>query len=110
MKDNRQPLAQGDVLLIPVDAVPEGATVVPRDHGRVVLAYGEVTGHAHAIVAPEAEATLLTTEQNERFLRLVSPQVLVHEEHGPIGVGPGTWRVTPQREYAYGEAEQRVAD
>ena len=45
---------QGDVLLRAIDAIPDSATfTVERDAGRIVLAYGEVTGHAHAIVAPE---------------------------------------------------------
>ena len=42
---------QGDVLLIPTDAIPEKAKRVTRDAGRIVLAYGEVTGHAHAIAS-----------------------------------------------------------
>src|SRR5947208_3733029 len=49
---------QGDVLIVPLAeaAVPEtaaGATPEPRDaRGRLVLALGEVTGHAHAVVGP----------------------------------------------------------
>jgi hypothetical protein len=43
---------QGDVLLIRVDSLPTGLREIPRDRGRVVLAYGETTGHAHAIEAP----------------------------------------------------------
>ena len=39
---------QGDVLLVPASR-PGDAKPVGRDCGRVVLAYGEVTGHAHAI-------------------------------------------------------------
>ena len=40
---------QGDVLILRVNSVPDGLKVEPRDNGRVILAYGEVTGHAHAI-------------------------------------------------------------
>lgn len=49
---------QGDVLIVPLgeDAVPDhavGAVSEPRDgRGRLVLALGEVTGHAHAVVGP----------------------------------------------------------
>lgn len=47
---SKQPiLRQGDVLLTPVKSLPQGCTEVPLDKGRIVLAYGEVTGHAHAI-------------------------------------------------------------
>jgi len=48
---------QGDVLLVPVAQIPDGARRVKRERGRVVLAWGEVTGHAHAIAS--SAATLL---------------------------------------------------
>ena len=40
---------QGDVLIVPVRSMPGGMARRERDGGRIVLAYGEVTGHAHAI-------------------------------------------------------------
>jgi hypothetical protein len=43
---------QGDVLIREVTEIPNNLNTVPRDAGRVVLAYGEVTGHAHAITDP----------------------------------------------------------
>src|SRR6266851_6625022 len=42
---------QGDVLLCCVDRIPSGAKSVPRDGDRVVVAEGELTGHAHAFTA-----------------------------------------------------------
>jgi hypothetical protein len=40
---------QGDVLAIAVKSIPADARETKRDeHDRIVLAYGEVTGHAHA--------------------------------------------------------------
>src|SRR5258708_19796990 len=42
---------QGDVLIIPVEWIPEKLDPVDRENGRVVLAHGEVTGHAPAIMA-----------------------------------------------------------
>jgi hypothetical protein len=88
---------QGDVLVVAVDAVPDSARPVPRDAGRIVLAYGEVTGHAHAIDAPEAEAMLLSVSENERFLRLMADVDLAHEEHAAIRIPAGTYRVVRQR-------------
>lgn len=55
---NLNQFRQGDVLLQRVGDVgelPEGLVPVARDRGRVVLAYGEVTGHAHALLDPNAE-------------------------------------------------------
>lgn len=46
---------QGDVLLIPVKDLPEGLEKSRTDRGFNVLAYGEVTGHAHAVKAEESE-------------------------------------------------------
>ena len=45
----------------PSDAIPEAAKPVARDHGRVVLAYGEATGHAHAIASAGRHAAPATT-------------------------------------------------
>jgi hypothetical protein len=102
-------IRQGDVFVTRVTAIPAGTTEVPRDAGRVVLAYGEVTGHAHAIVSPDA--TLLRTADDRRFLRIVGSGVaLVHEEHATIELVPGTYEVRRQREYEYGEGERQVAD
>lgn len=98
---------QGDVLVVPVAEIPQAAQVVPRDKGRVILAYGEVTGHAHVVDAPEA--TLLTTTEQERFLRLVTAAPLVHEEHATITLPAGNYQVIRQAEYEPGSA-RRVAD
>ncbi|MCJ7710151.1 MAG: hypothetical protein MUQ32_04905 [Chloroflexi bacterium] len=88
---------QGDILLRRVARLPGVLAAVPRDAGRIVLAYGEVTGHAHAIDAPEAEATLLTADQNQRFLRLLADVDLRHEEHATIHLPAGTYAVIQQR-------------
>ncbi len=39
---------QGDVVLTPLKAVPAGAVPVDPVNGRLILAYGEVTGHHHS--------------------------------------------------------------
>lgn len=62
----KQPIRQGDVLLVPVSRLPEGCTEVPNDRGRIVLAYGEVTGHAHAIADHIVLAEQLQRHHDER--------------------------------------------
>ena len=91
---------QGDVLLVPVDEAPDGARPVARTGGRLILAEGEATGHAHAIGSHRA--TLLEAGE-DRYLRVGSPVTLDHEEHAPITVAPGTYRVVIQREYVPAE-------
>lgn len=86
---------QGDVLLVEVDRIPDDAMAQPRS-GRIVLAEGEATGHAHAIHERDARTF---THEGERFLLTRSKAQLVHEEHGPIDVPAGAWRIVVQREY-----------
>lgn len=108
---------QGDVFICETPgSTPVGAPV-PRDKGRVVLAYGELTGHAHAIAAPAAKlyelATPATDEElrslGERILRSTTAFTLKHEEHAQIKLPAGTYRVIHQREYSP-EALRSVAD
>jgi hypothetical protein len=102
---NRKQCRQGDVLLIPVEALPAG-TIEESADGRVVLAYGEVTGHAHAIDAALAK----TYEKGaERYVVVSEGAVLRHEEHSPIKLAPGVYKVQLQREYEP-EGFRRVTD
>lgn len=101
---------QGDVLIAETTDVPDGLTPVPLDNGRVILAHGEVTGHAHAV---EGDVGLFTASDladlEERFLKVEQEAQVVHEEHDTIALPPGTYRVIRQREYAP-EAPRYVAD
>lgn len=86
---------QGDVGLVK-EPVPKNATHKPES-GRVVLAYGEVTGHAHAL-APKT--VLVFEHEGTRWIRVPKKgAVLSHEEHGKIALAPGDYRVVIQREY-----------
>lgn len=111
---------QGDVLLFPVGAVPKKLAPVARENGRLILAHGEVTGHAHAIVDERAELVGLVPEQDgfvtadqaaELYLMVHGdgPVDLVHDEHDTIPVEAGAYRVVRQREYAP-EQNRMVAD
>lgn len=106
-------IRQGDVALVPRQPLSADerakATPVARDQGRVVLAYGEVTGHAHAIHAPGVEQ--VEFEGGARVLRVdaVSQALLQHEEHAAISIPPGDYSVIRQREYTP-EAVRNVAD
>lgn len=89
-----KPLRQGDVILIP-DTAPTPALGQKQSH--LVLAEGEVTGHAHRISAGEAE---LYEREGILYLRVLSETALLtHEEHHAITVPQGDWVVRIQREY-----------
>ena len=86
---------QGDVLLVAVSAVPDGALPRPRS-GRLVLAEGEATGHAHAILERDAR---LVSDGPDRFLVTPTAARLVHEEHAAIDLPAGAYQVIIQREF-----------
>lgn len=107
---------QGDVFLEEVDpkTVPtKGRITIPKDGNRTILAYGEVTGHAHAILDPEdveQGTEFFEFENGERFLVTPRGISLVHEEHGTIELPPAMFRVTIQREYQEDGSWQAVMD
>ncbi|MFE5855484.1 hypothetical protein ACFQ61_20030 [Streptomyces sp. NPDC056500] len=105
---------QGDVLIVPVaeEAVPSHiaqARSQSRDGlGRLVLALGEVTGHAHAVMGP-GRLVLEPGPFGPMVLHLPEGGRVVHEEHAAITLPKGWYRVVRQREYLPG-AVRIVAD
>ncbi len=101
---------QGDVLIRPITAIPTGATPV-KNKGRIVLAYGEVTGHAHAVAVKEArEFTLADAGAAvRRFLSVASGATVRHEEHAAITLPAGAYEIVQQKEY-HPEAIRNVED
>jgi hypothetical protein len=88
---------QGDVLLVLVDGLPKDSKQAkPDEEHRIVLAYGEVTGHAHAVSTAHA---VLYEAGPDRYIDVKSGAALVHEEHSTINLDPGTYKVVRQREY-----------
>jgi hypothetical protein len=85
---------QGDIFIAEVKQIPPGATPLPH----VILAHGEVTGHSHRL---ENSATgALYSADNEFFLEVFGEGArVVHDEHGPIPLEIGLYRVWRQREY-----------
>jgi hypothetical protein len=96
----RKCFRQGDVLLVECGDVPADAKPLKRQRGKLILARGEVTGHHHAVL--ERDAELVESESAKAvFLKIMGsgPALLTHQEHAPIEVPPGTYRVVQQREY-----------
>jgi hypothetical protein len=94
-------LRQGDVLLVRVAGLPEGAAT-ERSGGSIVLAEGEATGHAHVVASPRASLHRVRGwDEDERYLvvRALKPVQLRHEEHDILAIPPGVWKVRRQREY-----------
>lgn len=103
-------VAQGDVVVMRVDSIPADAVPGKRDAGRIVLAYGEVTGHAHAIADQDVEVFV---KGDTMYLRVPegTKAKLAHEEHGTFVLPGGTYLAGRQFEYdPVAEGEIRVAD
>ena len=88
---------QGDVMLLKIETLPPEAVSDQSEEHRIVLAYGEVTGHAHAVSTAHAA---IYKHNEERYLVTEPGAQLVHEEHNTIVLEPGVYRVIRQREYS----------
>ena len=118
---------QGDVLLTAVPKLPLGAKELQRDeHNRIVLAYGEATGHAHAIRESNVMAFQVETAEDAALAGLPKVDYILvggstkatvqHEyvdgrkaEHDSILLDPGVYQVAAQVEYTP-SALMRVSD
>jgi hypothetical protein len=84
----------GDVLINKIRALPKGVKRLKH----LTLAEGEITGHSHQI--RQRDAAELFHRSGELFMRVTkSAATVMHEEHGPIDLPKGTYRVWRQREY-----------
>lgn len=130
--DRSQVLRQGDVLLRPTTKTPSAAAKRITDQGRVILAYGEVTGHYHEVIAsparecasdvlyqanaaaadhdPVAPCELFEEPDGTRILVLSRPASLKHDEHSPAALdGAVNFEVIRQCEWSLDDVRQ-VAD
>ena len=87
---------QGDVLLMQVDALPQGSKVQGNETPSVVLAYGETTGHCHQIASTFAK---MFSHGTDTYIQTIQGAILRHEEHDPIALPAGCYKVVLQREY-----------
>jgi hypothetical protein len=92
-------IRQGDVLLVAIEKkIPKG--LKPKQE--VILAEGEMTGHAHRLKAHEVYEW---NENGQRYVHVAGQEAgeLSHEEHDPSPVKvvePGvTYRIIPQKEW-----------
>jgi hypothetical protein len=128
-------IRQGDVYLFQISGkLPKDAAVVAPVGENHVLAYGEATGHCHAILAEDCELY----EANEKIIALakkfgvtegkavthglrivVNNTKLLHgtpsrgftdPDHTPIGLRTGDYIVLRPREYSDEEEFKIIAD
>jgi hypothetical protein len=91
----RRQWRQGDVLLEADTLIAE----LPCRDGDV-LYQGEATGHAHRVHSPDGSARILVAGEDLLFLQVgAAGATILHEEHRPLKLDAGTYRVWRQREY-----------
>ena len=97
---NKNQFQQGDVCYERIDKLPEGVTPVKRTHEKGhILAAGEATGHHHTITVPKIDdMDAIRTADGGWLLTLRAEGTLVHQEHKPIVVPIGTYRIGHERE------------
>ena len=94
----------GDVFIQACKKVPADAKQLPH----CILAKGELTGHSHRI--QELNAAVLHEKGDQRYLTVTAERAtVIHQEHAPIQLDRGVYRVWIQREYSP-EAIRRVLD
>lgn len=97
---------QGDVSIMAATRKPKGARAV---RGEPILARGEVTGHAHRIVAGQVK--LYQIAQGILYLRVLSEFAkLYHEEHEDIVLPKGDYEVRRQREWNFNSADTSAGE
>ena len=111
-------IRQGDVTLIapshPSYRRPEGKLTAMRDQptldNRLVLAYGEATGHHHSV--DRAVATISLDEGGVTYLTIAELTEVQHQEHGAAVIEPMAepWQVVIPSEWTDAQEPRRVVD
>ena len=96
-------MAQGDILIIPVDDIPSGLPNKNSNDGKIILAEGEITGHNHTILDNSLEGAWVDEKDNvwlqvKELLNTVPS--INHQEHDKIDLQPGRkYKIVKQQEY-----------
>ena len=111
---NNKPVAQGDILIVPIDIIPATAKAATPENGEFIIAHSE-TGHHHVTDRKKAEVYEAADDAFIAYIRTLDDGAeLVHKRdfhtHETIALAPNkTYRIHRQRQ-ATPEGWQRVAD
>lgn len=114
-------IRQGDVLVTPIDSIPADASKQKPEPRGIVLAHGELSGHAHC-VEPKAADDMVFPDAVygyvKRALRVLSDTPVRHtnpdgsptHEHHDMPITPGNRLVIIQREALSDDESRQVED
>lgn len=98
---------QGDVLIELVAEIPYDANLRPATERGHVLAEGEETGHFHVT----RDNVLMYEKDGVLYLRADESFTVSHDEHKPVTVPAGRYRIRQVREFdPFTEAIDKVRD
>jgi hypothetical protein len=102
--------AHGDVNIESYKNLPRGE--LQKHEGKYTLAYGEHTNHSHVITVPSVDdMDVIKSADGGMYLVLRKEGVVTHEEHAPITIPAGTYRVDREREVDhFTKTTRRVLD
>lgn len=117
MKKFTNSAAQGDLLLIRVEKLPEGLSKMKSEGGNFIVAHSE-TGHHHVIAERENVIVYGTENPLVSYLEVIeatdkAEAVIEHlrsfDTHESISISAGIYEIRRQREY-FPEGWRRVQD
>lgn len=94
----------GDVIVEKIEDLPESFEFMKKEP-MDALAYGEASGHIHKLFKmtdlPSGSYAFDLREKDDgtKYLKVIEPVVLKHQEHLPRIIPPGNYKIGIQREY-----------
>ncbi|NJL15453.1 MAG: hypothetical protein HC913_22225 [Microscillaceae bacterium] len=89
----------GDVILFKIEQSSLPRMQAGQATSELVLAYGEMTGHAHRLKGAVEVLPLEKESEDKIFFRVTERALLSHEEHDTILLEPGYYLKVNQVEY-----------
>lgn len=92
----KQPLRHGDVVIKPITRLPNSLSSEAILANKLVVAYGESTGHSHVLKC--AEPIYYYRDGGKLYFELTDIGTLTHQEHKTITIEPGSFEIEIERE------------
>ena len=105
MKTKKELRRQGDILFVPVEAIPEDA----KEQKDGIIARGEFTGHAHA-VRPSAQVAMMVAANIAYINAMVEEAKIDHQEHNTISLPAGNFYASKRQRVYTPDGWRMVAD
>ena len=112
MKTVKRMAAQGDVMFIRVNDLPEDVELAKIENGKFIVAHSE-TGHNHVIDSRNAQMLIDKTNDFIAYIKVSAPTEVEHQRsfdtHESLLLTSGNYIVKRQREYVP-EGFRKAAD